>query len=52
MLLGLFTLAKPSAILDLTWDRIDFDKGLIDLNPKVQLNLRPLSCKTTKPTEF
>lgn len=33
VLLGLFTMARPSAILDLTWDRVDFDRGLIDLNP-------------------
>lgn len=33
VLLGLYTMARPSAILDLTWDRIDFDRGLIDLNP-------------------
>lgn len=31
--LGLFTMARPSAILDLTWDRVDFDRKLIDLNP-------------------
>lgn len=33
VLLGLYTMARPSAILDLTWDRIDFARGLIDLNP-------------------
>lgn len=33
VLLGLFTMARPSAILDLTWDRVDFERGLIDLNP-------------------
>ena len=33
VLLGLYTMARPSAILDLTWDRVDFDRGLIDLNP-------------------
>jgi integrase len=33
VLLGLYTMARPSAILDLTWDRIDFTRGLIDLNP-------------------
>jgi integrase len=33
VLLGLFTMARPSAILDLTWDRVDFARGLIDLNP-------------------
>jgi len=33
VLLGLFTMARPSAILELTWDRVDFARGLIDLNP-------------------
>lgn len=33
VLLGLYTMARPSAILDLTWDRIDFERRLIDLNP-------------------
>lgn len=33
VLLGLYTMARPSAILDLTWDRVDFGRGLIDLNP-------------------
>lgn len=33
VLLGLFTMARPSAILQLTWERVDFDRGLIDLNP-------------------
>lgn len=33
VLLGLYTMARPSAILDLTWDRVDFDRELIDLNP-------------------
>jgi len=33
VLLGLYTMARPSAILDLTWDRVDFDRRLIDLNP-------------------
>ena len=33
VLLGLYTMARPSAILDLTWDRVDFERGLIDLNP-------------------
>jgi integrase len=32
-LLGLFTMARPSAILELTWDRVDFERGQIDLNP-------------------
>jgi len=33
VLLGLFTMARPTAILELTWDRVDFDRRLIDLNP-------------------
>lgn len=33
VLLGLYTMARPSAILDLTWDRVDFERRLIDLNP-------------------
>jgi integrase len=33
VLLGLFTMARPSAILDLTWDRVDFSRRQIDLNP-------------------
>jgi len=34
VLLGLYTLARPTAILQLTWDRIDFERGMIDLNPR------------------
>lgn len=33
VLMGLYTMARPSAILELTWDRVDFDRRLIDLNP-------------------
>jgi integrase len=33
VLLGLYTMARPTAILELTWDRIDFERRLIDLNP-------------------
>jgi len=33
-LLGLFTMARPKAILELTWDRVDFERRQIDLNPK------------------
>jgi integrase len=33
-LLGLFTMARPTAILELTWDRVDFERRQIDLNPK------------------
>ena len=32
-LLGLYTMARPSAILALVWDQIDFRLGQIDLNP-------------------
>jgi integrase len=34
VLLGLYTMARPTAILELTWDRVDFDKGVVDLNPR------------------
>jgi integrase len=33
MVLAIATCARPTAILELTWDRVDFDRGLIDLNP-------------------
>lgn len=33
VLLGLYTMARPSAILDLTWERVDFERRLVDLNP-------------------
>jgi len=33
-LLGLFTMARPSAILELTWDRVDLERRQIDLNPR------------------
>lgn len=33
VLLGLYTMARPTAILELTWDRVDFPRRLIDLNP-------------------
>lgn len=32
-LIGLYTMARPTAILELTWDRIDFVRGLVDFNP-------------------
>lgn len=34
MLLGIYSMARPSSILDLTWDRVDFERGEIDLNPR------------------
>jgi integrase len=34
VLLGLFTMARPTAILELTWDRVDFARKQIDLNPR------------------
>lgn len=40
VLLGLYTLARPAAILQLTWDRIDFEREMIDLNPKGRLQTR------------
>lgn len=33
VILALTTGARMSALLDLTWDRVDFDRGIIDLNP-------------------
>ncbi len=33
VLLGLYTMARPAAILDLVWGQVDFETGLIDLNP-------------------
>lgn len=34
VLLGLYSMARPSAILDLTWGRVDFERGQINLNPE------------------
>ena len=34
MQLAITTGARATALLQLTWDRVDFDRGLIDLNPK------------------
>ncbi|BEV00115.1 site-specific integrase [Novosphingobium olei] len=33
VMLGLYTMARPSAILELTWDRVDFMRRLIDFTP-------------------
>lgn len=33
VILAVSTGARMSALLDLTWDRVDLDKGFIDLNP-------------------
>jgi integrase len=33
MTLGVFTLARPSALFDLKWSQVDFIRNLIDLNP-------------------
>lgn len=33
VMLGLHTMARPSAILDLTWDRVDFMRRQIDFRP-------------------
>lgn len=33
MKLAIATCARPTAILELTWEQIDFRRGLIDLNP-------------------
>jgi integrase len=32
ILLALYTAGRPSSILDLTWDRVDFDRGIIQLD--------------------
>jgi len=34
MVLAIATCARPKAILELTWNRVDFDRGLIHLNPE------------------
>jgi integrase len=31
--LGIATMARPTAILELTWNRVDFARGTVDLNP-------------------
>ena len=33
VMLGIYTMARPSAILDLTWDRVDFMRRRIDFTP-------------------
>jgi len=33
VMLGIYTVARPSAILQLTWDRVDFMRRLIDFTP-------------------
>lgn len=33
VMLGIYTMARPSAILELTWDRVDWMRGLIDFTP-------------------
>tara|TARA_R100001129_G_scaffold181565_2_gene161053 strand:+ start:2777 stop:3772 length:996 start_codon:yes stop_codon:yes gene_type:complete len=33
VLLGVYTIARPSAILELEWSRVDFERRQIDLNP-------------------
>ncbi len=33
MMLGVFTMARPSALLDLQWSQVDFIRNTIDLNP-------------------
>lgn len=32
--LGLATMARPTAILELTWPQVDFERGTVDLNPR------------------
>lgn len=33
VMIGLFTMARPGAILELTWDRVDFMRRFIDFTP-------------------
>lgn len=33
VMLGIYTMARPTAILELTWDRVDWMRGLIDFTP-------------------
>lgn len=33
MIIALSTCARPSAVLELTWDRVDFARGVLNLNP-------------------
>jgi len=33
MIIAIATCARPTAILEITWSRVDFDRGLINLNP-------------------
>lgn len=33
VMLGLYTMARPTAILELTWDRVDFMRRIIDFTP-------------------
>jgi len=40
VLIGLYTMARPTAILDLTWDRVNFERGTIDFNPKERRQTR------------
>lgn len=35
MILAVTTAARPSALLELTWDRVDFDRGRIDMGKAV-----------------
>jgi integrase len=37
MLLGIFTASRPGALLHLTWDRVDFTRGTVNLNPPGRL---------------
>ena len=40
MVVAIATCARPKAILELTWDRVDFERGLIMLNPFERLQTR------------
>lgn len=40
VMLGIFTLARPSAILELEWVQVNLARGLIDLNPRGRLQTK------------
>lgn len=40
VMIGIYTLARPGAILELTWDRVDFMRRLIDFSPAGRIGTR------------
>lgn len=50
VLLGIYTMARPGAILELTWDRVDFMRELIDFTPPdhVRTNKRRTTVRIAK----